>query len=609
MLGYMGKMLRVDLTQGSIREEPLNQAVVEKFVGGYGLGGKILYDEVPVKADALGPENRLIYCTGPLTGVLFPSTGRCTVVAKSPLTGYFGDSSFGGFFGPMLKHAGYDLIVFSGAARKPSFLVIDEGKAELKDASNVWGLDTYETCDAVKKTLGSRDYEISCIGPAGERLVRFAGIVSDRGKHTAGRTGLGAVMGSKKLKAVAVHGSMKIPVADNVALKRLYREVCSAMLDNWGVQMTQKHGTAYFFQLLMELGDTPIRNWTRADFPSTKKITGETITNTLLKKRYSCYLCPEACFRHVEIKEGQFAMSGAGPEYQTVAALGSLCENDNLDSLVKANDLCNRYGLDTISTGVCIAFAMECYEKGILKKEDIGYDLSFGNSTAILQLVTDVAYRRGLGSTLAEGVKRASEILDKGSQDFAMHVRGLEVPMHDPRAFYGIGIGYAVGPTGARHTEFLLFENQNPATRYDIKTRAKATIDETNVIVGVNALGICFKPLLGPKNQLIQIARAYSAVTGIRTTIEDLKLIGNRIFNLKRTFTLRHGSTIKEDTLPQRLLTVRGRENGAKERILPLKEMLDDYYKLRGWDSKTGKPKRETLEKLGLTDIANDLWS
>jgi aldehyde:ferredoxin oxidoreductase len=433
--------------------------------------------------------------------------------------------------------------------------------------------------------------------------------MSDRGRHAAGRTGLGAVMGSKKLKAVAVHGTMEIPVGDSSALKGLYKEVCSAMLSNWGVQMTRKHGTAYFFESFIELGDTPVRNWTKATFPSSQRITGETITNTILKSRSSCYLCPESCFRQVEIEDEPYAMIGAGPEYQTVAALGSLCENDNLYALVKANDLCNRYGLDTISTGGCIAFAMECYEKEIIKKGDVGFDISFGNSTAILELVTQIAHREGLGDTLADGVKRASEKLDRGSQDFAIHVRGLEVPMHDPRAFNGIGIGYAVGPTGARHTEFLLIENQNLATRNDVKTRARVTMEETNIIVGVNTLGVCFKPLLGPKDQLDQIAKACTAVTGIRTTIDELKLVGNRIFNLKRAFTLRHGSTIKEDTLPKRLLTIPLGENGCKEHTLPLKEMLDDYYELRGWDARTGKPKRETLEGLGLTDIADDLWS
>jgi len=607
MFGYMNKILRVDLTRNSIKEEDLKTNLAKNFVGGYGIGGKILYDEVPAKADPLGPENIIIYCTGPMTGTLFPSSGRSTIVAKSPLTGYFGDSNFGGFFGPMLKRSGYDLIIITGIAKKPCFLVITDGKVELKDASQIWGMDTIETNDAIKEILAHRNYQISCIGPAGENLVKFAAVMSGRGTHAAGRTGMGAVMGSKKLKAIAVYGSKEIPVSDPESLKRIYTEVCDAMSKDWGIQMTFKHGTAGFFRMLMELGDTPVRNWIKGSFP-TDKITGETMTNTILKGRHACYLCPVACFRRVEIQDEPYTMNGSGPEYQTVAALGSLCENNNLEAIAKANDLCNRYGLDTISTGVSIAFAMECFEKGIIKKNETKATLSFGNKHVILELIKKIAFRDGLGDILAEGVKRASERIGSGTRDFAVHVRGLEVPMHDPRAFYGIGLGYAVGPTGARHTDFLLIGNQNPATAHDINSRAKITIEETKILVAVNALGLCFKPILGPKNQFKQIASAYSYVTGNKTSTKDLKLIGDRIFHLRRAFTLKHGSTAEEDKLPKRILEPL-QKGPTKGSIVPIKKLLEDYYKLQDWDPKTGKPKREKLEKLGLRGIANDLWS
>ena len=375
---------------------------------------------------------------------------------------------------------------------------------------------------------------------------------------------------------------------------------------DWGIQMTFKHGTAGFFSMLMELGDVPVRNWTKGTFPA-ENITGETMTDTILTGRHACYLCPEACFRRVEIPEGPYAMKGSGPEYQTVATLGSLCENDNLEALAKANDLCNRYGMDTISTGVSIAFAMECYEKGIINKSETKTDISFGNEQAILDLIQKIAFRRGLGDILAEGVKRASERLGGGAQDFAVHVRGLEVPMHDPRAFYGIGIGYAVGPTGARHTEFLLIGNQNPETAHDVKSRAKVTMDETKIIAAINVLGLCFKPLLGPKNQFEQIALAYSYVTGKKSSTEDLKLIGDRVFHLKRAFTIRHGSTTAEDKLPKRILDPL-KDGPAKGLTVPIKELLDDYYRLQEWDPETGKPKKKKLERLGLKKIANDLW-
>jgi len=418
---------------------------------------------------------------------------------------------------------------------------------------------------------------------------------------------MGAVMGSKKLKAIAVYGSKEIPVSDPESLKRIYTEVCDAMSKDWGIQMTFKHGTAGFFRMLMELGDTPVRNWIKGSFP-TDKITGETITNTILKGRHACYLCPVACFRRVEIQDEPYTMNGSGPEYQTVAALGSLCENNNLEAIAKANDLCNRYGLDTISTGVSIAFAMECFEKGIIKKNETKATLSFGNKHVILELIKKIAFRDGLGDILAEGVKRASERIGSGTRDFAVHVRGLEVPMHDPRAFYGIGLGYAVGPTGARHTDFLLIGNQNPATAHDINSRAKITIEETKILVAVNALGLCFKPILGPKNQFKQIASAYSYVTGNKTSTKDLKLIGDRIFHLRRAFTLKHGSTAEEDKLPKRILEPL-QKGPTKGSIVPIKKLLEDYYKLQDWDPKTGKPKREKLEKLGLRGIANDLWS
>ncbi|MEM3479217.1 MAG: aldehyde ferredoxin oxidoreductase family protein, partial [Candidatus Bathyarchaeia archaeon] len=527
----------------------------------------------------------------------------------SPLTNIWGESIFSANSGIELKRAGYDMLLMDGKAEKPVYLWIHDGGVEIRDASGIWGMDTFTACESIKKDLGERKAAVASIGPAGERLVRLASIISDNGR-AAGRCGLGAVMGSKNLKAIAVLGSRRIDVANPEALAGLSREIVEIVKDR--MKAFTEYGTSRGVVAFEEMGNLPIKNWTMGRFPGAEKISGMKMAETILSDRKSCFSCPVACGRYVKISEGPYApLEGYGPEYETIAALGSLCMNDNLEAIAKANDLCNRFGLDTISVGATIAFAMECYEKGIVTKEDTGgVELRWGDPDAIIKMVVLIGRREGFGAILGEGVKRAAEIIGKGAERYAMHVKGLEIPMHNPYRFKEMGLQYAVSERGACHLRGLSMLPSRgillPDIGFNEKLDGFAIEGKAHVVKVmqdvcrvVDALGICkFVYLFGgvPLRKIVQL---YTAVTGWETTLEDLLRAGERIWMLQRLFNVRMGVSRKDDTLPRRFLEEPMVDGAVKGQTVNLEPMLEEYYVERGLDCE-GRPRREKLLELGL---------
>lgn len=634
----MGKILRVELSRKKIVDCPLSEELARKFVGTYGTAGKILYKEVAPWVDAFDPENRLIFSTGPLTGTQVESAGRYTVVTKSPLSGYFGDASSGGFWGPELKFSGYDMIVITGRAEKPTYLWVKDGKAELKDASPYWGMDARQTDRAIRKDLGDKRIRVADIGQAGENLVRYACIMHDEAGRAAGRCGVGAVMGFKNLKAVAVRGHKEVPVTDPDRLKKLanyLREYTSReKFDKGGLALEQtkewfgKYGTAGYYAGALELGDSPVKNWTMGYAEHLMKLTANGGDyDKIISGHRTCYNCTVHCRNEVTVTEGPYSFEPGmeGPEYETLAALGGNCYIGDVKAVAKANYLCNLYGMDTISTGSTIAFAMECAEKGLLTKEDLGgVDLKFGNAEAIVQMVSMIAKRQSIGNLLAEGTRRAARLIGKGAEHYAIHVKGVEIAMHDPRAAQSMSLTYAFCPSGGRHTAGIPihFETGYSAPSMGIEgfpsskrfeTEGKAYLAKKigDWWFALNALGFClFPPHGGAVHYPFELQwQFYEAVTGWPMTREDFYRLGERIMNLKRAFNFKHGMTKGEDTLPKRLLTESHKEGSAKGVVAKLDEMVPEYLKLRGWDPMTHKPTRKKLEELGLHDIAEDLWS
>jgi len=445
--GYSGKLLRVDLTSGEIAREDLDLELARQFLGGEGIASTILFKEVGPETDPLDPDNRLIFMTGTFVATNIPCGIKTTVVSRSPLTGIYGESVFSAPLGVDLKNAGYDGIIIKGRAKQPVYLWINDEQIQIKDAKHLWGKETFETVDVIRKDLGDRTVSVVMIGPAGEKLVKLASIIADDSR-AAGRCGLGAVMGSKNLKAVACKGTGKIKVANPDRLDSIRREAVAITLPN--TKGFRDNGTASGLIVFEQNGNLPIRNWTRSSFPDAEKITGSTMTQKILTGPYPCKTCPIACGRKVRVAGGPYAMEGSGPEYESMSALGSLCYNGNLESIAKANDICNRLGIDTISAGQTIAFAMECYVHGLLE-DTSGVDLTWGNPDAVVKMCELMGKREGFGAILGEGVRRASEIIGKGSEKFAMHVKGLEFPEHNPRKFKSMGVAYATSNVGANH--------------------------------------------------------------------------------------------------------------------------------------------------------------
>ena len=599
MYGWMGKIIRVNLANGTISTEPLNMQDAKLYVGGRGLGTKIYMNEVDPKVDPLSPENKMIFITGPLTGTLAACAGRFEVVAKAPLTDTIGACSSGGHFGPELKFAGYDGIIFEGKSEKPVYLYINDDQIELRDASHLWGKEVPATTDEVIKET-DEDVKVACIGPAGEKLVLFAVIMNDKNR-AAGRSGLGAVMGSKNLKAIAVRGTKSIRVAKPKKFLDSCLESKQMMKDNpvTGVGLPT-YGTQILVNILNQSGAHPTRNWQHSYYDKADDISGETLTKKYLVRNRGCFDCSIGCGRVTKIERSQFTNFGEGPEYEAGWSFGSDCDSNDLQAACEANFLCNEIGMDPITMGASIACAMELYEKGYITKKDIGMDLPFGDAEAIVKLTKMTGYREGFGDKLALGSYRMADGF--GHPELSMSVKKLEMPAYDGRAMQGMGLEYATSNRGGCHVRGYMTSPEIlgiPVKMDPLVTEGKAAILKTfqDLTALVDSVGMCLFTTFAIG--LPEIAEMFRTCTGLDYTDEEVLQIGERIWNIEKVFNLKSGFSKKDDTLPPRLLKEPVAEGPAKGMVTKLDVMLPEYYELRGWD-KEGVPTEVKKKELGI---------
>ena len=618
--GYAGKILRVDLTSGKVEKETLDEDFAKKFLGGKGFGGKILYEDVPPGTDPLSPENRVIISNGPLTG-----TGafapKCSFVTKSPLTGGWLDCMLGGFVGPELKFAGYDVLVVSGKAPEPVYLHIDDEEVALRKASHLWGKSTHEAEINIKKELEDPKVKVASIGPAGENLVRFACITGDLYRQ-AGRGGVGAVFGSKNLKALAIRGSGKIELANKDEFIKHTRELNKALKES-GETMTT-YGTMWLVDPMNDYGMLPTLNFQKAVFAGAKKINGDRLVKTLKTKDVGCHACTLRCSNFLDVKRSEFGpFQIEGPEYETTCLMGSNCGVDDLKAIAYLNLLCDQLGIDTMSTGNILAYLMECVQKKIITKKDLdGIDLKWGNYKAMVELVKKISSRDGIGDLLSEGVAKVARKIGKGTSSFAMHVKGLEIPGYDPRGALGMGLAYATADRGACHLRaWTIYEEvMGSMDRFSPEGKPMLVFARMHRKIIMDSLGICemmglmplFASLLSDATGW-EVKPLYNRVH--EKLLEDFVIdgsgvgIGERIYNLARAFNIREGFGKKDDKLPLRFFkesVPEGPLKGHPIKIRDFNKMLKEYYELNGWDG-NGVPTKEKLVELGLEGIAKDM--
>jgi aldehyde:ferredoxin oxidoreductase len=612
--GFTGKILWVDLSRGRLHDEPLDESTGRKFLGGYGLGASVLFNRQKPHVDPLGKDAVFGLVTGVLTGTPAITGNRYVAVGKSPLTGGWGDANSGGHFGPNLKFAGYDAVFFTGVSESPVYLSIDNGRAELRDAVHLWGKDTFETEDILKSECGA-DAEVACIGPSGESVSLIAAVMNNKGR-AAGRSGLGAVMGAKKLKAVAVRGSLKVPLADEPAANDLRRSTLRELTGH--VTGLREYGTPMIMQRCLVIGDAPVRNWggIAADFPDVAAIAGDAV-KAKQERPWGCWHCPIACGGHMKGGDAEYRLEAGAhkPEYETLAMFGSNCLNTNLDSIIKANDICNRAGLDTISAGAAVAFAIECFENGIITKADSsGLDLNWGNHRAIVVLTEKIAARDGLGDLLADGVKSAAAKIGKGSEQFAMHIQGQEVPAHDPKAGRQFGTSYRMDATPARHTqsgEGGMGQANPPQPYFDRNAwngRGEARRIGSSWHHAVSAVGMCSFGL-GAMPSIDSVTGMLRAVTGWDISVEEMLETGERIANVRQAFNIREGLNPLQYHVPDRIVGIPPKAAGPTKGITVDERTLDrEYLAAMDWDGATTIPSRKKLLALGLEDVARELY-
>ena len=601
MKAYNGKILRVNLGAGSILPENLDVEMAKKYIGARGIGAKYLYDEVDANVDPLSPANKMIIAAGPVTGSHFPTGGRYMVITKSPLTDTIAFANSGGYWGVEFKKTGYDAIILEDKADKPVYLYITDDKLEIKDASALWGKTSIETTEALQEIHG-KDHRVLCIAPSGETLSMISAVMNDEDR-AAGRGGVGAVMGSKNVKAIVVKGSQAFEYADEEKMKELNREKIKKLREHpvAGTGLPT-YGTAVLVNIINENGVLPTKNFQLSYYDKAEDISGETLAEKYLVKKSACYRCPIVCGRVVKNKEGKEI---GGPEYETIWAFGSDCFNNDLDAINQANELCNEMGLDTISAGATIACAMELYEKGFIKDEHIkadGLDLSWGNRDTIIKAVELMGRGIGFGKDLAMGSYRLAE--KYGAPELSMSVKKMELPAYDPRGIQGQGVSYATSNRGGCHVKGYMIApeilgNPEKLDRTTVEGKgayAKLFHDLTAV---VDALGMCVFTTFGlGLDDYVDIAN--SCYGEAVHTADSLLEAGERIYNLEKLYNMKAGFTAADDTLPKRLLEEPIQNGPSKGQLSRLDEVLPEYYAARGWDVKTGEPTPETLARLGL---------
>ena len=612
--GYAGRILRVDLTTGGIAIEQPPEQFYRRYLGGSGFVGYYLLAEIPPGADPLGPDNRLIFAAGPVTGIGVAGAGRNAMGAKSPLTGGYGEADVGGFFGAEMRRAGFDAVIVHGRSPRPVYLWLHSGEAEIHPSDHLWGMTTLACETAVREELGERTAHMAMIGPSGEKLVRFACVINDV-RHAAGRTGLGAVMGSKNLKCVVACGRQAVPVANEKGIK----ELATHMRDHWRDDVFGLHdtGTAGGLLDLNEAGALPTRNFQDGQFEEAEAISGQRMRDTILLERGSCFACAVRCKRVVEVKDERRSvdLEYGGPEYETIGAFGSNCGVADLEAVAEANELCNALGLDTISTGMMVSFAMECFEAGLITKQDTGgLELRFGNAEAMVELTRQIGQREGLGDLLAEGPVRAADKIGGNAHELAIHVKGQPFPMHECRTRHGQALGYAVSPTGADHMHNI-WDEQLAHDPLDETVKSlgiyerieQTTLDEAKIRAYIyctnwswlgNQIGCCaFIPW--SRDQVVQLIRC---ITGWRTNTWELMKAAERGVNMARLFNLREGLTRADDVLPVRMAQPHVRGSVHERPIAPeaLEWALTMYYSMMGWHPRTGEPTAGKIHELDL---------
>lgn len=610
MKGFVGKLLKVDLSKKEISEEPLNEEIAKNFLGGTGYCARYLYDQIKKDTDPLSPDNILMFMTGPFCGSTVATSGRFTICAKSPYTRFWGESSCGGFFGPELKK-GYDGIIIKGASKNPVYLEITENGNKIKDASHLWGKGIFETSETLKKESGSNLTRVACIGQAGENLVKYAIIASE--EKAAGRTGMGAVMGSKKLKAITVRGKKRsFEVADPENFKKAVENAREQIMASFMSQMLSSLGTAGGVDMYNMSGEIPLKYWTLGTWEGAYNLSGSTASEKIFTKNYPCFACPIGCAKRALVKEGDYKteMELEAPEYETVVSYGSLILNNDLGSIVRANQLCNDYGIDTISSGSATAFLYYLYNNGKIKSKDIdGLEPKWGDIKPALELIEKISLRQGIGTVLADGSNAVGKKF-KIPQDEIATVYGMEVPFHDLRSCFGMAVAYALAtPRGPCHTSCDMFNILIgiPLEEYGISLIDKYKDDMDMAIASARAQD--YRALYNSLTMCVFAVAAPSAISdliktgiGLPCNVETLKTLGERIYMIKRLFSLKMGVTPADDRLPKILLEPL-KEGGSAGKSPNFQQLKEAYYKYRTFDLKTGFPSKEKLKSLGLDKI------
>jgi len=597
MSSYADKILRINLTTGTVTTEPLSAEKAKAYLGGRGLAGKMLAEEIPVGADPLGEENKIFFVTGPLTGTTVPTGGRYMVVTKSPLNNVISSSNSGGFWGAELKFAGYDMVIVEGKAAEPVYINIVDDKVEIRPAGKVWGKETNETVDLLLEEVGDNKARVLNIGPAGEKLSLIASVMNDRWR-AAGRSGVGAVMGAKNLKAIVVRGSGKVTAANPEKLKEVVTDVMKKIKEN-GVtgQGLPAYGTAILVNIINETGIYPTRNFQEGVFAEAEETSGETLAEKYLKKKDPCYRCPIACGRYCEAD----GVEGGGPEYETIWAYGADCGVSDLKAIIRANKVCNEMGLDTISAGATIAAAMELFQRGHIKAEEVdGPELVWGNSEAIVEWTRKMGLAEGLGAKMAEGSARLAEHF--GAPELSMTVKKLELPAYDPRGLMGHGLQYATANRGGCHVRGYMVSPEilgmpEALDRFAMDGKAEWVKVFQDITTSIDSLGVCLFTSFALGAQ--DYANLYNAATGADLSAEDILACGERAYNNERLYNLAEGYSAKDDTLPKRLLEEAMPDGPTKGYVHPLDQLLPKYYETRGWGA-DGVPTEAKKQSLGL---------